>query len=57
MTLTGHYKRAMYLLPKEMTHLIGKRLCLYETEDGTVTILDDEAVIPYGIHETASYPE
>ena len=26
--LTLHYKRAMYLLPKEMTHLIGKRLCL-----------------------------
>ena len=50
-SLTLHYKRAMYLLPKDLTHLVGKRLCLYETEDGTVTIRDDETVIPYGIHE------
>ena len=53
--LTLRYKRALYLLPKDQTHLIGKRLCLYEAEDGTVTIRDGETVVPYAIHEKDSH--
>ena len=51
--LVVHYKRVSYLVtPNEQTRVLGgKRVRIFEWEDGTVEIRHDEQVLPYSVYD------